>query len=167
MNVEIKSLAREISVLMWKGEVTLCTAESCTSGQVASAITTVPGSSAYFKGGTVPYSNEMKTKLLGVSETLLEEKGAVSEEVAKAMVEGSLKLMDTNYAIGVTGFAGPGGGDEAPVGTIWIAVGSKKEILTTKLEADNGRDLNLRFATLSALQLMLELLKKDFPAVEE
>lgn len=167
MNVESKIISREICPLLWKAGETVSTAESCTSGQISTAITSVPGSSTYFKGGIVCYTNELKSKFLGVSPELLEEKGPVSEEVVRAMHEGALKSMETTYAIAVTGYAGPGAGHEAPVGTIWIAVGDKEEVIVEKLEGDEGRDMNLAKATLVALQLLLDLLKKRHPAVEE
>lgn len=163
MNVEDKIVSREISPLLWKAGETLCTAESCTSGQIAAAITSVPGSSTYYKGGIVCYTNEIKTKFLGISPELLESKGAVSEEVVRAMFDGALKAMDTTYAIAITGYAGPGGGSEAPVGTIWIAVGDRNEVNVEKLEGDEGRDMNLAKATLVALQMLLDILKKRHP----
>lgn len=150
-NVESKIISREISPILWKAGETLCTAESCTSGQISAAITSVPGSSTYFKGGIICYTNEIKTKLLGVSQELLDEKGPVSEEVVKAMLQGALKQMETTYAVAITGYAGPGGGPEAPVGTIWIAVGDLNEMVVEKLEGDEGRDMNLAKATLVAL----------------
>lgn len=167
MNVESKIISREISPILWKAGETVCTAESCTSGQIATAITSMPGSSTYFKGGIVCYTNEIKTKFLGVSPELLESKGAVSEEVVRAMLDGALKAMETTYAVAVTGYAGPGGGEEAPVGTIWVAVGDKDEVVVEKLEGDEGRDLNLAKATLVALQTLLDLLKKRHPAETE
>lgn len=166
-NVESKIISREISPILWKAGETLCTAESCTSGQISAAITSVPGSSTYFKGGIICYTNEIKAKLLGVSQELLDEKGPVSEEVVKAMLQGALKQMETTYAVAITGYAGPGGGPEAPVGTIWIAVGDLNEMVVEKLEGDEGRDMNLAKATLVALQMLLDLLKKRHPAEEE
>lgn len=166
-NVESKIISREISPILWKAGETLCTAESCTSGQISAAITSVPGSSTYFKGGIICYTNEIKTKLLGVSQELLDEKGPVSEEVVKAMLQGALKQMETTYAVAITGYAGPGGGPEALVGTIWIAVGDLNEMVVEKLEGDEGRDMNLAKATLVALQMLLDLLKKRHPAEEE
>ena len=87
MNIQIKVLSREISEYLWRTEQTLSTAESCTSGLVAASITSTPGASNYFKGGVVAYVDEMKTQLLDVPAALLEEKGAVSPEVAEAMVK--------------------------------------------------------------------------------
>lgn len=167
MNVEAKIISREISPLLWKAGETLSTAESCTSGQISTAITSIPGSSTYFKGGIICYTNEIKTRLLGVPTEILEEKGPVSEEVARAMFQGTLKTMQTTYAIAITGYAGPGGGNEAPVGTIWIAVGDKNEVQVEKIEGDDGRDINLAKATLLALQMLLDLLKKRHPTEEE
>lgn len=167
MNVESKIISREISIILWKAGETLSTAESCTAGQISAAITAVPGSSTYFKGGVVCYTNEVKNKLLGVPTELLEEKGPVSEEVACEMVKGAIQAMDTTYALAVTGYAGPGGGAEAPVGTIWIAVGNSDELITRKLEGDEGRDINLQRAAFTALQMLRELLKKHHPAEEE
>ena len=109
MNVEAKIISREISPLLWRAGETVCTAESCTSGQISAAITSVPGSSTYFKGGIVCYTNEIKTRFLGVPEEMLAEKGPVSEEVVRAMFDGALKAMETTYAIAITGYAGPGG----------------------------------------------------------
>jgi len=168
MDVESKVISREINQLLWKAEKTLSTAESCTGGRVAEAIITVPGSSVYFKGGVISYTNEIKEKLLGVSHELLEEKTAVCEEVAKAMVQGAIKAMDTTYAIAVSGIAGPGGGSpEIPVGTIWIACGSADNIITAKLTEDEGRDQNQSRATQKALQMFLCYLKENLPKDEE
>ena len=103
--------------------------------------------------------NEIKEKLLGVDHQVLEEQTAVCEEVARQMVKGACKTLNVDYAISVTGIAGPGGGTrEIPVGTIWIGCGSPDEIVTFKLEEDNGRDQNLAMATMCALQLFREFL---------
>ena len=167
MNRHIKVISREISEYLWRAGETLSTAESCTAGTVSSAIAALPGASTYFRGGVVTYTNELKTLLLGVPETMLQEKGAVSEDVVRAMVEGATERLTTTYAIAVTGYAGPGGGDEAPVGTIFVAVGRKGDINVRRLEGDDGREENVARATLTALQMLLEKLKKDFPPTEE
>lgn len=161
MDFESKITSREISQLLWEREETLGTAESCTGGRIAEAIIAVPGASKYFKGGIISYTNEVKTSLLGVDAQLLEEKTAVCEEVAKAMVAGACKALATDYAIAATGIAGPTGGTkEIPVGTIWVACGSKDDIRTLKVEEDHGRDINLAIATNKAMQLFLEMLKE-------
>ena len=167
MNVQLKVISRGISEYLWRVEKTLSTAESCTAGLVASSIAALPGASNYFRGGVVTYVNELKVQLLGVPTALLEEKGAVSEEVARAMVEGAIEHLKTDYAIAVTGYAGPGGGSEAPVGTIYVAVGKTNDIEVRELTGDDGRAENVARATLTALQMLLEKLQKDFPTAEE
>ena len=111
----------------------LATAESCTGGLIAHRITETPGSSAYFKGGIVAYSNEIKQQLLGVKHETLEQYGAVSEQTAKEMALGCLNVMGADYAIATTGIAGPtGGSDEKPLGLVYIAVASRNEVLCQK-----------------------------------
>lgn len=140
--------------------LSLSTAESCTGGRVAAAITSVAGCSEYFKGSVVAYSNEVKMGLLGVSAETLEKWGAVSRETVIEMAEGAMKALKTDCAIATSGIAGPGGGTaEKPVGTIWIAVAYKNEMLTVKQEGDNGREVNVRNAVQNALDLLVELLK--------
>lgn len=103
---------------------TLAAAESCTGGAVSATLTSIPGASAYFLGGVVVYSNQLKTKLLGVPSQLIKDKGAVSEEVAKKMTEGMLASTGSDFALAVTGIAGPDGGTASkPVGTVWCSVG--------------------------------------------
>lgn len=108
--------------LVQKG-ATLSTAESCTGGVISARITAIPGASRCFKGSIVSYANSAKEKLLGVDAAIIQEKGAVSPEVAKLMAEGCAKAFDTDYAIGITGIAGPDGGTpEKPVGTVYLAL---------------------------------------------
>lgn len=98
------------------------TAESCTGGLVGAAITAVPGSSAWYRGGVISYANEVKMGLLGVGEAVLAGHGAVSEPVALAMAKGACRALGVHMAVAITGVAGPGGGTpEKPVGTVWIA----------------------------------------------
>jgi nicotinamide-nucleotide amidase len=154
MDFEGKIISREISQLLWEREKTVATAESCTGGRIAEAIIAVPGASKYFKGGIICYVNEVKENLLNVSHDLIEEKTAVCEEVAIEMVKGACKALNTDYAIAATGLAGPGGGTkEIPVGTIWLACGTPDNVMTFKIEEDNGRDMNLTFATNKAVQM--------------
>ncbi len=126
---------------MVEGKATLCVAESCTGGRLAARLTSIPGASAYFLGGMIVYSNEMKTKWLDVPTTLLNDKGAVSAEVAEAMVKGILEKSGCDYALAVTGIAGPGGGtSEKPVGTVWCAIGQKtRPLLSWKLNLTGSR----------------------------
>ncbi len=167
MNIQTKVISREISEYLWRTGQTISTAESCTSGLVAAAITAVPGASNYFKAGIVAYTDEMKTQLLGVPETMLAEHGAVSEDVVRAMIDGILERTHTNYAIAVTGYAGPGGGPEAPVGTIYVAVGNGETTDVRELTGNDGREENVARATLIALKMLLERLKIDFPEAED
>ena len=169
MDFEGKIISREISQLLWEKEKTVSTAESCTGGRIAEAIIAVPGASKYFKGGIICYVNEVKEQLLGVSHELLEEKTAVCEDVAAAMVRGACETLHTDYAIAATGVAGPGGGTrEIPVGTIWLACGTPDHIVTCKVEEDHGRDINLAIATNRAMQLFCDYLQaEDADAAED
>ena len=162
MDFESKVISREISEILWDTERTVGTAESCTGGRIAEAIIAVPGASKYFKGGIISYVNEIKESLLGVDPQVLEEKTAVCEEVAIAMVKGACKVLNTNYAISATGFAGPTGGTkDIPVGTIWLACGSLERVVTLKVEEDHGRDINLAIATNKAMEMFLSFLKEE------
>ncbi len=162
MDFESKITSREISELLWDMEKTVGTAESCTGGRIAEAIIAIPGASKYFKGGIISYVNEIKESLLGVSHDVLEEKTAVCEEVAVAMVKGACHMLNTDYAIAATGFAGPTGGTkDIPVGTIWLACGNADRVSTVKVEEDHGRDINLAIATNRAMQLFLEYLQEE------
>ena len=137
-------------------------AESCTGGRIAEALISVPGASKYFKGGVVCYVDEIKERLLGVDAQVLEEQTAVCEEVARQLVKGACKVLNTDYAISATGFAGPTGGTkDIPIGTIWLACGSPEKQLTLKVEEDHGRDINLAIATNKAMQMFLEFLKEE------
>jgi len=156
----MKALAEELGKLLLEKGLTLSTAESCTGGGIASVITSISGSSEYFKGGIVAYANEVKTALLGVSETTLEKHGAVSEETVLEMAKGAMKSMKTSCAIATSGIAGPGGGTPTkPVGTIWIAVACYDKIVTKKLQGDNGREKNTKNSIEKALSLLIEHLK--------
>ena len=160
MSVEGKFLSKEINDLFWREGLTLVTAESCTAGSVAAAITAVAGSSHFFKGGIIAYSNEIKENLLGVNHGTLETHGAVSEETVIEMVKGAMETLKTDCAVSTSGIAGPGGGTrEKPVGTVWIAAAYKNEIRTMKQETDRGREMNVERAGNNALLLLLELLK--------
>ena len=158
MSVEGKFLSKEINDLFWREGLTLVTAESCTAGSVAAAITAVAGSSQFFKGGIIAYSNEVKVNHLHVNAETLEKYGAVSEETVVEMVKGAIEALDTDYAVATSGIAGPAGGTpEKPVGTIWVAAGSKEKVLTAMLSEDEGREKNIQAATAKTLQLLLEL----------
>lgn len=153
-------LERIIGDLLRKKGITLSTAESCTGGSIATRLTSVAGSSDYFKGAVVAYANEVKTSLLNVSPQTLAEQGAVSEKTVIEMVKGAMNTLKTDCAVATSGIAGPGGGtNEKPVGTVWIAAAYKKEIRTMKQDSNRGREMNIERAGNNALLLLLELLK--------
>ena len=167
MDFESKITSRDISEILWETEKTVSTAESCTGGRIGEAMIAVPGASKYFKGGIICYVDEIKERLLGVDRQLLEEKTAVCEEVAIAMVKGACQALQTDYAISATGFAGPTGGTkDIHVGTIWLACGSLDRVVTMKVEEDHGRDINLAIATNHAMELFLNFLKEEMEANE-
>ena len=141
---------------------TLTTAESCTGGLIASQITQIPGVSDLYAGGFVTYSNEMKTKLLTVPCHLIEKRGAVSEEVAKAMVKGALDNSGADYAIAVTGIAGPTGGEQnKPVGTVYIAVGDKHSIFVRKFLIKRTRNIFQFYTAITAMDLLRRFIKNE------
>lgn len=134
---------------------TVATAESCTGGYIAHLLTSIAGSSAYFKGSVVAYANELKTALLDVHPQLIETFGAVSREVAEAMAKGLLVRLETDYAIATTGIAGPDGGTaEKPVGTVWIAIADKNKIVSSVYYLGDHRGRNIRRSALTALNML-------------
>ena len=133
----------------------LGTAESCTGGMVAHRVTSVPGSSEYFKGGVVAYTNQVKIDLLGVSTETLKDHGAVSEQTITEMTKGALLNLNCDIAIATSGIAGPTGGTtEKPVGTVWIACGNKTKICTQKLQLGENREKNIETSTILALNML-------------
>ncbi len=154
------TLVEELGELLKIKKITLSTAESCTGGSIAAAITSIAGSSAYFKGSIVAYSNDVKMTLLHVSPETLKRHGAVSEETVKEMAIGAMNTLKTDCAIATSGIAGPGGGSsEKPVGTIWIAIAYKNEIHTLKSTGDCGRTENIKKSVEKALLLLKEQLR--------
>ncbi|MCL4468511.1 MAG: CinA family protein [Deltaproteobacteria bacterium] len=153
----IKNLAYRLGKKLISTNKTISTAESCTGGMIAKFITDIPGSSKYYKGGIVSYSNETKVKILGVDNKLLEKHGAVSKDVAIAMVKGVQKLMQTDFAVAVTGIAGPDGGTyKKPVGLVYIAAAYGDEVIVKRFSFYRNRDLNRRLTTFNALKMVFE-----------
>ncbi len=155
------NLSRTVGELLRKKGLTLSTAESCTGGYLAHLITSEPGSSDYFLGSIVSYSNQIKLDQLGVSNETLEEFGAVSEQVVEQMALGICNALGTSFGIATSGIAGPTGGTpEKPVGTIWIAVSDGSEVRSKLLNLTKERGLNIQYASKIALnQLRLWLSK--------
>ena len=148
--------------------LTLTFAESCTGGYLSHLITQIPGSSAVYLGGTISYANELKKKVLGVKEETLIAHGAVSEQTAIEMVQGALVHFGSDYAVAITGIAGPGGGTpEKPVGTVWIAVASKTKTITRLFQFGNRRAQNIERSATNALILLLNLLKEEHKCGEK
>ena len=170
MELDLKLVSKDINEMLWRNHKSLSTAESCTAGRIASVITAVPGSSNYFKGGLICYTDETKTELLKVDSKVIEANTAVCEEVVKQMVIGANELFQTDYAVAISGYAGPGGPNGRNggiVGTIWIAVGHADRIITQKIEEDNGRDKNLSSATSVAMHMLRDFLKEEAQNIEE
>jgi nicotinamide-nucleotide amidase len=149
------TLEKVIGIILHEKKQTLSTAESCTGGYIAHLITSVPGSSNYFKGSAVAYANEMKENILHVSHKSLLHYGAVSEVVVKEMAEGARKLFNTDYAISTSGIAGPDGGtSDKPVGTTWIAIATASKCVAFKYNMGEHRQRNIRRTALTALNLL-------------
>ena len=164
MELDIRLTSKEINEILWRTHKTISTAESCTAGKISSILTGTPGASAYFKGGLVAYTNEVKIQMLGVDSEVIDAHTAVCEEVARQMVLGAIKTFGTDCAGASTGVAGPGGPDLKTgirVGTIWVAAGNADNIVTLCLTEDEGRDHNILKASAAAIHILLELLKND------
>lgn len=156
------SLAEHVGHRLLERGATLALAESCTGGLLASQLTEVPGISAAFLEGCVTYSNDAKTRTLGVPESMLVERGAVSEEVAEAMAIGVRVRARSTYGIGITGVAGPGGGTEdKPVGLVYVALADARETVCRKLQIAGDR-LHIRQVSASAA---LDLLRRTLDGV--
>lgn len=157
------SLEKQIGKVLRSKGITMATAESCTGGEIARLITSVPGSSAYFKGTVVAYANEIKIRVLEVAAEDIEQEGAVSEKVVMQMAEGVKRLMQTNYAVATSGVAGPDGGTpEKPVGTVWIGVATPQRTFAKKFVFSFTRERNIAKAAAKALEmLMLEVENAD------
>ncbi|MGH8271472.1 MAG: CinA family protein [Gammaproteobacteria bacterium] len=151
------ALAKAVAVRLGKDGRSLAAAESCTGGWIAKCLTDIPGSSQWFRAGFVVYSNAAKTALLGIPEALVAECGAVSEAVARAMAEGTLRTAAADWAVAVTGIAGPDGGTaEKPVGTVWFAWAVRGAATRSALEYfEGGREAIRRAAVARALEGLL------------
>lgn len=150
-----ESLAGVVARVLLERRTTIATAESCTAGLVAAALTETPGISAVFPGGVVTYSNEQKTRLLGVPEDLIARVGAVSEEVARAMASGVRSRFGTDLGVALTGIAGPDGGTpEKPVGLVHVALDVRGEVQHRRLLLPGDRALVREIAAKSVLDLV-------------
>ena len=154
-----RSLAQQVGVALKAHGMTLVTAESCTGGGVAQAVTMISGSSAWFDRGFVTYSNTAKEEMLGVSPHTLEQHGAVSEQTVREMVDGALQYSRAQVALSVSGIAGPtGGSPEKPVGMVWFAWGTNDGVQAVFHQLSGDRDAVRAKSVQIALQGVLNLL---------
>lgn len=162
MGAELKALACEVNSRLRELGLTLSTAESCTGGTIAAAVTSVPGSSAVFKGAVVAYSNDVKHSVLGVPVEVIEKYGAVSSAVVEAMAAGVRRLTGSDCAVATSGIAGPGGATAGkPVGTVWVAVDVRGSVSTHLLQLkDQGREINICTSAKNVLSLLLDRVNK-------
>lgn len=148
-----------IGELLRKKNATLSTAESCTGGYIAHLITQVAGASDYFKGAVVSYANETKIESLGVNQKDIEQYGAVSKQVVEQMAVGVRNKLKTDYSIATSGIAGPDGGtEEKPVGTVWIAVASKNEVISQVFQFGKDRTINIERSAIAAFGMLRKVI---------
>ena len=139
VQLQDQKLAGDVGRMLIEKGLTLATAESCTGGAIGALLTGLAGSSSWFSGGVISYSNSVKTNLLGVAPSLIENYGAVSQEVVEAMAKGGRKAMGTDLCVAVSGIAGPAGGSvEKPIGTVWVAWCDGNNAVTSKLYQLSG-----------------------------
>ena len=155
-------LEKALGDLLLARNKTIATAESCSGGYIAHLLTSVPGSSAYFKGTVVAYSYDAKETILGVNHSTLESKGAVSEETITEMFNGLMKVTTADYGIATSGIMGPGGGtDDKPVGTVWVAVGSREKMVAKRLNFRFDRGKNIELTAAHALLMLFQFVKAE------
>lgn len=159
------SVGKQIIDILTQSKRTIVTAESCTGGMIAAALTDIPGASAALYGGFVTYSNSAKDKMIHVPPRVIEDYGAVSNQVARAMADGARNTARADIAVAATGIAGPdGGSDKKPVGLVYVAVSS--ELATVVIEhrfGDIGRDAIRKATVDAALDLVMQVITSDMP----
>jgi PncC family amidohydrolase len=138
--------------------LTIAVGESCTGGLLGAALTAVPGSSTYVRGGVIAYADDVKSEHLGVGRHLLATHGAVSAEVAEAMAAGVRDRFEADLGVGITGVAGPSSSEHKPAGLVFVAVADSSAVRVVRLDADEGRELNRAHAVETALSLCLEVI---------
>ncbi len=155
------SLQQAIGKLLKQEGKTVATAESCTGGYIAHLLTSVPGSSEYYKGSVVSYANEVKENVLHVSPQTIELEGAVSEDTVRQMVQGALILLQTDYVIATSGIMGPDGGSaEKPVGLVWVGVGSREKIRLQQFNFRFDRQRNIELTSTNALNMLRKFIRE-------
>ncbi len=161
--LEDLNLSQTLGRRLLESELTVATAESCTGGGIAHRIVQTSGSSAYFLGSVVGYSNDVKARVLGVDRALIARYGAVSRQVAEEMVKGVCALMHTNCGMATTGIAGPDGGTPTkPVGTVWFAVKYNDLVVSEVRHFSGDRDEVMESATNHAMMMLLSVLRHNY-----
>lgn len=165
---EDKTLAEVLGSLLLERELAVSSAESCTGGNIAHRIVQVPGSSDYFLGSVVSYSNDVKANVLGVSRSDIDNYGAVSKQVVEEMVRGVAQLMRTECAIATSGIAGPDGGTPyKPVGTVWIAAKCNDRVVSELIHFEGSRDEVIEQATNHGMFMLIQLLRNNYVMQED
>ena len=142
--------------------ISISVAESCTSGLIASKITSISGSSAYFKGGIIAYQNEIKVNFLSVSQRIIDKKSEVSSEVVEQMALNVQDKFNSDFSLATSGYAGPlGGTEKKPVGTVFIAIATKSEVISCKFYFSGIRQAIINQATDESLRMLIEKIKKE------
>ena len=155
-------LIKQLHDLCIADNISISVAESCTSGLIASKITSISGSSAYFKGGIIAYQNEIKVNFLSVSQSMIDEKTEVSSEVVEQMALNVKDKFKSDFSVATSGYAGPlGGTKKNPVGTVFIAIATQSDIISNKLYFSGIRESVVNQATDEALRILIEKIKKE------
>lgn len=165
---EDKTIYQVLGELLTERELTVSCAESCTGGNLAHRITQIPGSSAYFLGSVVSYSNDVKADVLNVARRDIDSEGAVSQPVVMAMARGVAKLMRSDCAIATSGIAGPQGGTRfKPVGTVWIAVKCRDKVVSECIKFDGDRNTVIESATNHGIVMLINMLRNSYVMQED
>jgi nicotinamide-nucleotide amidase len=159
---EDENLAMVVQKILKAKNKTIGTAESCTGGYIAHLITSNAGSSVGYKGSIISYANDVKERVLGVTDKTLRTVGAVSEETVRQMVKGTVEKLQVDFVVATSGIMGPdGGSDEKPVGTVWVAVGNKEKIETYKLAFRFDRQRNIDMTANAALNVLRKFIVEN------
>lgn len=156
------TLEEKIGEILFSNNLKLSVAESCTGGYLGHLITSVSGSSKYFLGGAIVYSNQLKMSLLNVKPATLDMYGAVSENTIEEMISGSIDTFNSDVVVAISGIAGPtGGSEDKPVGTVYIGVGNKEKSVVKRFQFSKDRDKNIKFSAVAALYMLRKFLLND------
>jgi nicotinamide-nucleotide amidase len=161
---EDSTLEKELGKLLLSKNLKIGTAESCTGGYLSHQITSVPGSSSYYEGSIISYSNEIKSNILNIDPNIIKSHGAVSQEVVEKMVAGLVSMLNTDIGVAVSGIMGPGGGTkEKPLGLVWIACGTESHIYSSSFNFTKDRITNIKYTSSVAINMVRKFILKHFP----